>query len=244
MSEIPDLDLIEKYLLGKMNEPEIRNFELRLEDDRELRRKLRLIRSFPEMMSEAGRTEYENNQSRATEKPVKKKKSFRYPKRIYLAGASVAAIILIAILLFVYTGTDSENDTVVKEKNGTTSETPVSAITTARKDTVVGSSVQTPVKKEILDVPVQEEQKTIELLKPAEGMKFSKKDILLFNWAQKTDTFTRFYIVSELHDQVVFWRGIRPGIREYKVPGDYLFPGTYYWFVGTKSVKRTFIVTE
>ena len=68
--------------------------------------------------------------------------------------------------------------------------------------------------------------------------------MILFNWTQKTDSFTRFYIISELHDQVMFWRGIKPGIREYKVPGNYLFPGKYYWYIGTKEEKHTFIINE
>jgi hypothetical protein len=244
MNDATDPELIELYLLGKMTDQETRSFETRLDDDRELRRKLRLIRTFPEMMSERGRMEYEKNLAQATAKVVRKK-NFRYPNRRYLVWAAVVLFLAGAAvaIFFIFKGNGHkdengiQNENVIPKTNIQTESAPV-------KDTAGTKPQLQPEKKITSVVTLDAEQKAIELLKPADGMKFTRKDIILFDWIQKTDSFTRFYIVSELHDQVVFWRGIRLGIREYKVPGDYLYPGVYYWYVGTKDEKRTFIVTE
>jgi hypothetical protein len=101
-----------------------------------------------------------------------------------------------------------------------------------------------PERKEIAESGGNAVQKTISLLSPADGMTVPRKEVILFNWTQKTDSFTRFYIFSELNGQVVLWRGITPGKREYKVPGLYLLPGKYYWYVGSKEEMHTFTVIE
>ena len=95
-----------------------------------------------------------------------------------------------------------------------------------------------------VDKPVETAPEVIELITPADGIALGRSEDILFNWKQKTDSFTNFYIYSEVQDKMVFWRGIKPGIREYKVPVKFLRPGKFYWFVGTKDVRRTFTISE
>jgi hypothetical protein len=240
MNNTTDIELIERYLLGKMTDADKRSFENRLYDDRELARKLRLIRTFPEMMSEQGRIEFEKNRVEASAKAVKKK-SFRFPKPRYILWTAFSAIALTGIaLVFMWIGHRKEN--IIRKENVAQKENIKTEVATI-KDTAGVMPRNQPEMKKIPEV-LNAVQKAIELLTPAEGMNFSGKEAILFKWIQKTDTFTRFYIVSELNDQVVFWRGIRPGVREYKVPVNYLYPGTYYWYVGRKEVKHTFTVSE
>ena len=66
-TDLADNALIEKYLLRKLSDKEVEAFELRLEDDREFSRKFRLIKTFPEMMSEEGRKEMEGKMNEAIE---------------------------------------------------------------------------------------------------------------------------------------------------------------------------------
>jgi hypothetical protein len=240
-----DNDLIERYLLGKLSREEIRGFETRLDDDREFARKLRLLKTFPEMMSEPARIEYERMLAEAA-MPVVKKKRFIFRKPIYLLLVVVASLLFIVIaLLFIFTGKSHQKENVIREENVVQKEDVVKSVVAPRKDILtVTTPVPQPEKKEAREVISGSGQKTIELLNPANGIKLSRKEMILFNWAQRTDSFTRFYIFSELNDHVMFWRGIRPGIREYKVPGNYLFPGKYYWYVGTKKEIHKFIITE
>jgi len=235
-----DNDLIERRLLGKLSDAEIRSFEERLDDDREFARKFRLISMFPEMMSPQGRLEYEQKLAAAAV-PVEKKKTFPLPKTRYLVWAVISIVIITGIILLVFLIRSGHQEEKVASVENVVSPVPVPVkVAQPIKDTV---KIQTE-KKAPPVVPSQASNKAIQLLNPADGLKFTRNDMILFNWTQKTDTFTRFYIISEQHDQVVYWRGVRPGIREYKIPGSYLYPGKYFWYVGTKSEKRTFTISE
>ncbi len=246
MSNVPiDNDLIEQYLLGKLTDAEIRSFEGRLGVDREFARKFRLLKTFPEMMSNQGRLEYEKNRAE-TAMTVIKRKPFRFLKPRYLVWA-ISCIVFIGIaLLFIFMRQNQQTENVVPKENGIRKADIVKPEVVPVKDSQIVSQPQNQQQenKEIRTVTDGAVQKAIELLNPAEGMKFSRKEMILFNWKQTSDTFTRFYIISELNDKVVFWRGIRPGIREFKVPGSSLYPGKYYWFIGTKEQKRSFIISE
>ncbi|MCX6246771.1 MAG: hypothetical protein NTW10_03465 [Bacteroidetes bacterium] len=245
MSDPDDFDLIERYLLGKMTDAERRAFEERLDDDRELARKLRLIRTFPEMMSGPGRIEYEKNRAEAAAGPVKKREPFRFSRRRFLVWAAVAFIlILVAALFSVFRGTAPGNKIGGQEEKIVIRSDSVKATVAPVKADPGVPPPQQPEKKEIGDESGNAGQPPVSLLTPADGMKFSRKEMILFSWNQKTDSLTRFYILSENNDQVVFWRGIRPGIREYKVPCSYLLPGKFYWYVGSKEVRRAFVVSE
>jgi len=247
-----DNDLIERYLLGKLTDAEIRSFKVRLDDDREFARKFRLFSMFPEMMSEPARIEYEKKLAEVAT-PVVRKKQKRLFKPKYFIGAAVLIIIATGILLLLkFTGTGNRTQEVVKEVKSVQEpivfKTPVAPAKDTQtikvqKDTQTVKMTQ-PEKKEIPEVKKGAVQKAIELFNPAEGMTFSRKDMIRFKWTQKTDSFTRFYIYSVLNDHVILWRGIPPGIREYKVPGNTLNPGKFYWYVGTKEKKRSFIVSE
>jgi hypothetical protein len=244
MNNPTDNDLIERYMLGKLTEAEIRDFEIRLGDDRELRRKLRLFKTFPEMMSEPARHEYEKILAEDAA-PVVKKKPFRFMKPLYLILVAISFVVIIGIaLLFIFIGKGHQKKNVVREENVIQKADVVKSEVPVKDTLVVAPPVPQPERKETREVTGGTGEKAIELLNPEDGTNFSRKEMILFNWTQKTDSFTRFYIFSERNDQVIFWRGIRLGIREYKVPGDYLYPGKYYWYVGTRKEKRTFIINE
>jgi hypothetical protein len=240
-----DTDLIERYLLGKLTDAEIRNFDVRLRDDREFARKYRLITTFPEMMSDTGRLEYEKKLAEAAVPVVKKKPARIRIRRYYIwTGASFIACAAI-VLLFIFRGSHNLQKNIVREDKTVHKADVVTVPVVQLKDTSkVLPPKQEQEKRESVETTAVSVQKAIELISPAGGMKISRNETIVFNWKQKTDSFTRFYIISIPHDQVVYWRGVRPGIREYKVPASYLYPGEYYWYVGTKEDKRTFTVIE
>jgi hypothetical protein len=244
-----DNELIERYMLGKLSEAEIRSFEERRENDREFRRKCTLIKTFPEMMSEQARHEYEKNRIEEEAKIIVEKPK-RLPKRSYLIWAGIILILLIfGVILFMVKGTDNQSANTGQQVQPAVPETKIvqpvirNNDTVKAKDTSAIKPVQQPDKKETV-LSSLSSTKPISLLNPTDGLNVTKKEMITFNWIQKTDSFTRFYIVSESHNQVVYWRGVRLGVREYKVPANYFFPGKYYWYVGSKAEKRSFIVSE
>jgi len=251
-----DNELIERYLLGKLTEAEIHDFLVRVENDREFARKFRLLKTFPEMMSEAGRKELEKKQAEALIREVKKKSS-HFPKRPLLIWAFVFFIFLIVIaLFFIISGTDPLKEMIVSKENSAPKPEiikpfPIPLPASKPFPAVVRDSVKNEIQKPQPAVqkpaPLTGEisdHKPIQLLSPADGMKFSGTETILFRWKQKTDTFTRFYIYSEIKERVVIWRGIRPGIREYKIEAKSLYPGKFYWYVGTNEQMRSFFISE
>jgi hypothetical protein len=245
MDNIPsDNGLIEKYILGKLTSKEIQDFEIRLDEDREFARKFRLIKMFPEMMSEQGKLEYDRMLAEASA-PVEQKKAAHSIKSRYIIWFSVSALIVIAVvLLFIFLGSNQKQENVVSEEKAQNDTTIVKPKATPVKDTTKVVPVQQPEVKTIPAIATGTSQKPIELITPADGMSFSRTETILFTWTQKVDTFTRFYIVSQSTDQVAYWRGVRLGVRELKVPGNYFYPGKYYWYVANKDEKRTFTINE
>jgi hypothetical protein len=246
MSNNPsDNALIEQYLLGRMTEEEVHDFLVRVENDRELARKLRLLKTFPEMMSEPARREYEKQQAEAAAPLVMKRSHHSHGSR-YIFWTVIIAIVAASIAIFIILNkTGPGKQAATGEDKVVQQPVDVKSPAVPVKDTQMRTiPLQPEEKNETREMNGGTGQKAIELLTPADGMTFSREDSIQFRWAQRTDTFTRFYIFSETNDQVVFWRGIRPGVREYKVPGSSIYTGKYYWFVGTREQKRSFVISE
>ena len=242
-----DNELIELFLLGKMSDKEIRKFKERVENDREFRRKYRLLKTFPEMMSEEGRRELEQKQAETIAKESEKR-SGNSPKKyrmVALVSVSVVALAGVALFFILRKPDPQQGNSAPKENSSPkykTTETKAAPV----KDTqaIVLNKRENPAETVIQKPDSGTSSEAIRLLTPDEGKKFSREEMLRFSWIMKTDSFTRFFIVAEGKEKVVLWRGIRPGIREYTVPGGYLYPGKFYWYIGTREKKKTFIVTE
>lgn len=237
--------LIEKYILGKLNETETRAFELRIANDREFARKHRLIKAFPEMMSEPAKKEYDQQRAKeaVSEKEIKK---IHFPKTKYLL-LTTSAIIFVVVIFFIFhskphektelqSSAPSFQDTIKKPVK---QEVPAVKIIPAVLNPLETKPVET--KPAEIKSP---EKKTgpVELVNPTEGVSFSRSEEIHFKWIQPTDSFTRLYIFSEGKNNLVLWRGIPSGVRDYRIAGKILYPGTFYWFVGSKNVKQRFII--
>jgi hypothetical protein len=247
MKKVPtDNQLIELFLLGKLTDPEIRKYKDRLENDREFRRKHRLIKTFPEMMSEEGKKEFEIQQS-VTLVQKSKKKSVNIPQKKFLIWTTISIPVLIGVsLFFIFYGAHNKKELDSYKRNST----PDINISKSKPIPVKDVNKDTTHKPEPTELAMiqkadsEAHSRAIELILPADGKKFARAEILNFRWNMKTDSFTRFYIISEKLNKVVLWKGIRPGIREHTVQGNYLYPGKFFWYVGTKDQKRTFTVGE
>ena len=241
-----DNELIESFLLDKLSEKEIRTFKQRLENDREFKRKYNLIRTFPEMMSEEGKKEFKKKQAETLEKESDKKHN-HFPKRKVFIWSLFLLVIIAGIGLFfiiqkgIQQNEDPGENESADEKVIAPQTTP-SLVKAQKNDTVKKKEI--PGLKQAGDRGDTNLLKPVSLLTPPDGKQFSMEEMLNFSWTMKTDSFTRFYIIAEGREKVILWRGIRPGIREYTIPGGYLYPGKFYWYVGTKELKRTFTVTK
>ena len=258
-TEAEDIALIERYLAGKLTPAEVFNFEYRLADDREFARKFRLIKNFPELMKEAGAVATEPSVAAvplpekakdAVPLPEKAKNAVHLPekakdavpfKAVYLLWGALIVISVSIIIFFIIIKTNrSWGD---EDAKGTLPVNEPSAMSKEQTtDTISGEQTAGTLSME--QKPGIKKKEPIELKTPGDGMAFNRIGDILFRWEMETDTFTNLFIYEEAGDQLVWWRGIKPGIREHKVPAIYFPPGRFYWYVGTKEVKRTFIIQE
>ncbi len=227
--ESEDIELIKKYLDGKLTGPELQAFNYRLEDDREFARKFRIRKAFPSLLPDNSQyrqtVKTEKISDETTEKPVSSKIS-----RKTLWIFSVGVFLIITTVLFILFRTSDRNQ----------------AIHVIRNDTGSGPF-------RLLDrfqisqeekLSIEESDVAIVLISPAIDESFSRNAEIVFSWKQKTDSLTNFFIRSEISHKMLWWRGIKPGIRAYRLPPRTFLPGKYYWYVGNREIRRTFIITE
>ena len=223
-----DIDLIERYIHGKLTPAEVDIFENRLGADREFARKYRLRKTFPEMMHDA------NDPVPVT---TEKEPPVLYGERLdadpkkskYLFWGAIA-VIMSGILIYFLVIRNGEESTIFRPVPLNDSNA-VQQVNQSDKPALPRGADSTI-------------RKPVELNSPDDGVTFSRKDQILFTWELETDTFTNLYVFSENNHKLVWWRGIKPGIRENNVPAINFLPGKFYWYVGNKEVKRTFVVEE
>ncbi|MEI6899587.1 MAG: hypothetical protein WCL00_06905 [Bacteroidota bacterium] len=252
-----DNSLIEKYILGKLNETEKNTYEERLQTDREFARKTRLIQTFPEMMSQSAKKEYDLQKEKEAE-PKKKERNSSLPKKSMIYGM-VGIFILVILFFIVFMWKRQENTPVEASslpKTESAKSSAVKQVVNPQPTTVVTTPHATALPEtkpqEVKPAEIKPEIKTavplpngsIQLLSPADGLAFTKNDEILFKWVQPVDSFTRLCVCSETSNTVVLWRGIRPGTREFRIAGKNFFAGNFYWYVGTTKVKRRFSVKQ
>lgn len=246
-STLTDNELIEQFLLGRLTDKEVQRFKTRLEKDREFRRKYNLIRTFPEMMSEEGREELQKQQAEKLERETEKHSTgYSHRNRIIVLAAVAFVIITGMVLFLLLKGVRQKQENAVVTENPPEETIAASPVAAPVKDTqaAVINKPEQPVAKVIReDEPISPSGPVV-LLTPDDGKVFRRNEPVHFSWKMETDSFTRFFIFSESREKPVLWRGIRPGVREYEVPGNYLYPGKFYWFVGNRAQKKTFIIAE
>lgn len=226
-----DLALIERKLQGLLSTNEEMDFEDRLVADHEFARKYRLRQSFPSLFHADG-PDVIGQHADAPLAPAPGNPSSHTGRKL------IVALLLVVLAGFlIYTGW---------RLLGSGGDKPAQQPPPAKK------AIIAPAIDSIADKPdqkVQENSSTalappdsfsapILLDAPGENIAFSRSDEIHFRWQMETDSFTNFYILKVPDGKMVWWRGIRPGIREYILPPVKLSTGEYYWYVGQKKYGR------
>ncbi|MEI8226013.1 MAG: hypothetical protein WCG82_08800, partial [Bacteroidota bacterium] len=222
---------IERYINGKLTNDDVYNFENRLYEDREFARKYRIRKAFPEMMKEARNDSSEKIVTETPDPDIEGRYS-DLKKPNYLVWGALGAIIIGVVIFLIVPKTNQPYEESTTLSNGSVNDS-------LTKPTLKQSDIIT--ERQAIDITMR---KPVELNSPDDGVTFSRKDEIVFNWELETDTFNYLYIFSEINNKLVWWRGIKPGIRENKVAAINFLPGRFYWYVGNKDVKRTFIIEE
>lgn len=230
-NDLADIDLIERYINGKLTTDEVYNFENRLYEDREFARKYRIRKAFPEMMKDAIDISSEIIVTETPEPEIEGRYS-DIKKPNYLVWGAIAAIIIGVVIFLIVPKSNQPNDGATTQSNGSVNDSLTKPLLQESDRITESKAIDSTMRK------------PVELNSPDDGITFSRKDEIVFNWELETDTFNYLYIFSEINNKLVWWRGIKPGIRENKVAAINFLPGRFYWYVGNKDVKRFFIIEE
>jgi hypothetical protein len=243
-----DIELIEKYLNGNMNEAERFAFEARLYEDREFARKCRLMKTFPTLMGENASEEKEKQEPEEYRWEFNTKPASRISARLFFL--LFLFVMAAAAVLFYYSFRPGHTS----EKVVTVSQVPAKSTETPEKGSVASPEMKPALSPEKGPAPsaVQEKTTPVEevaeapytLLSPADREVVNRQGEILFRWKQQPDSITHIYISAESIGKVVWWRAVKPGIREFRIPAISFRPGRYYWYVGVKESERSFIVSE
>jgi hypothetical protein len=232
-----------------MSHAELVDFETRCEEDREFSRKLRLRKSFPSLFNAKGEDMIETRIHEPVEEPLpqtrikeEKSKIGVWPFVLVFIGLFLAAGIY--WLLFLRPGVPSKP--APEEKNKVTAVSrpakqlikpkPVQASPPAVKTEPSVPAASTEAPKKETRPPVS---RVIELELPADQSTVSRNSEILFRWKMQTDSFTNFYLIYESNQKLAWWRGIKPGVRELKVPAMNFKPGKYYWYIGRREYSSS-----
>lgn len=228
----PDNRLIESYILGKLSEADERKFLVRLEDDREFARKFRLIKNFPEMMSDEGRQELEALLLQSLTEEKHSPDHHYSKKKMITWSVAGLVLILISVSVFIFTRRSPDQQVVIKPAEKLKTSRDVSA-----KKPASAPKQVTPVASKDIDV-----QDNTGLILPENGSELQRTGFIRFQWAMKIDTFSKFFVVSKSTGNIALWRGIRPGQQSIDIEAGKLYPGVYSWFLGTNSHQSSFSI--
>jgi len=251
MSNLSDIDLIEQYIAGKLSPAEKMNFEFRLEDDRELARKLRMRQNFPSLFKAQGDDTIGMDVTQElspSDTLLKKRNPLRWIIPLFLL------LLVSGALIYYYVSQDSaipspKPPAVVSKKKPATPPIPakqIKPVTVTRDSTPQEKSpVTSPALK---TAPPAEKQGSptrspVELISPANHAEVLRSQEIVFQWKMATDSFTNFYLYSAGH-KLAIWRGVPPGIRQIRLEASKFKPGEFYWYVGDKSFQRNLIIRE
>lgn len=250
-----DLDLIKRYLQGALAPDEIDGVQIRLKHDREFARKVRYMQTFP--------TAQEDNSVKSSPEPSLQDFSWEFDlkKRVHLSWPSIMVITLLVIVfgitLFFLTSPTPFEETIhslfsINESTEPVNNHPPELLPTdsagvapmqQKKDTAVLKPVEVkPV--EVKPTIVQNSSSSYTLKTPEDGAIIPRGSEIHFTWQQLPDSITHIYILSAPSQKVIWWRAVRTGVREFRVPASHFHPGTYQWYVGLKKSMRSFTVAQ
>lgn len=243
-SETEDIELIEKFLEGKLTHQELRNFNHRLDEDREFARKVRIRQTFPALLSDSVETESQPKEPVAALRQPSSGGNKWKKITITLTLSFLAICLIIFVFLFSSRLVDKRTaDAGTRPDNGSHRSSfgsePVPGI----------AAVEMPARSEERrsesgGSDTLKNTNAIVLVVPEQDQTFNRNEPILFQWEQATDSTTNFYIVSVSGKKIYYWKGIKPGIHEFLLQARTFIPGRYVWFVGTRENKRSFVITD
>ena len=226
-----DIELIERYLDGALDQMELKRFNERLQEDPEFERLVKIRQSLPGLLEKAEQLE-KTKQEVSDGIAENKYQILHFIRPAYLAWAAVV-IVLIGTAIGYLVLRHSGNDQNISGSNSL-----------QKGDTIIISPGYKQNVKATKKNVISESDSIDSMRESVNEIIFRVNDMIRLNWKYKTDSFTHLYILSAGTDKIVIKTEIKPGTEVYTLEAKKLKAGRYYWFIGNKEIKRFFTVEK
>jgi hypothetical protein len=227
--EEKDIELIEKYFDGILNEEEKSVFDKKHSENTDFAELVKLRTTLPRILKDAALYETTKKEIRGALILEENEPELFTLKRIYYAVA--AGILLLAgtfVVFFLIDNNKNGSDQTAENKS-------------AKEDSLtIMRQIEQPLKAKKKIYKAEDTG----LITPVEGMVFSYNDSIIFKWVNKNDTATHLLIISKYNNITVEIIAVKPGQEMLPVKARKLKPGKYYWMLSDRKIKRSFSVVK
>jgi hypothetical protein len=224
-----DIELIERYFDGVLNEEEKSVFDKKKSENSEFAELIKLRATLPGIWKNTALYESTKKEIQGALISEEKEPGIFTLKRIYYAVAAGILVFVGTFMIFFLINNNKERSDQTADKN-----------IVAEDSLTIMPLMKQPsrAKKEIYKTEYTR------MISPAEGMAFQYHDTIIFKWVNKNDTTTHLLVVSMYNNKIVEDITVKPGQEMATVKARKLKPGEYYWILSDRKIKRTFSVVK
>jgi hypothetical protein len=223
-----DIELIEKFFDGILNEEEKSVFNKKLSENAEFDEFVKVRSALPGIWKDAAQYELTKNEIREAIKEDTERKVFTI-KRIYYAVAA-GILLLVGTFVIFFLINNNKNYFYQAADNESVKEDSL----------IVIQQIEQPSKAK---KGIYMSEDTC-IISPIEGMVFHYNNTIIFKWVNKNDTITHLLLISRPDNKTVETIAVKPGQEMATVKASELKPGEYYWMLSDCEIKRSFSVVK
>jgi hypothetical protein len=225
-----DIELIEKYFDGILNEVEKSVFDNKHSENIDFAELVKLRTTLPGILKDAALYETTKNEIReALILEEKEPKLFTLKRIYYTVAAGILLLVGTFVLFFLINNNKNSSDQTADNKS-------------AKEDSLtIMQQIEQPARAK-KGIYKDIKSKDSGLITPADGMVFHYHDTIIFKWVNKNDTTTHLLIISKYDNKTVENIAVKPRQEMVSVKASELKPGEYYWMRSDREIKRSFSV--
>jgi hypothetical protein len=227
-----DIELIEKYFDGNLNEKEKTVFDKKHADNSEFAELVKVRKNLSGILEDAAL--YETTKKEIQEALMLEEteaKLFSLKRIYYVVAAGILLLVGTFVIFFLANNNKNGSDQTAEKNIG-------------KEDSLtIMQQIEQPSrakKGNYEDIKL----KDTSLITPVEGTQFYDNETIFFKWVNKNDTGTHLLILSKDDNKIVEIIAVKPGQDTLPVKAGKLKPGEYYWMLSDRRIKRSFEVVK
>ena len=227
-----DVELIEKYFDGILNEEEKVVFDKKLLKKSEFAELVRLRSALPGILKDTALYETTKEEIQGALILEEKEPKLFMIKRTYYAVAA-GILILVGTFVMFFLINNNKNGSDQTADNNNLKEDSLTIMQQIEQPARAKKGIYKAIKSDNID-----------LISPVEGIVFHYQDTILFKWVNKNDTTTHLLILSKYDTKTIEIIAVKPRQEIVTIKAEELKPGEYYWRLSDRRIKRSFSVIK